>query len=60
MKKIVQLDGANRISESSSDEEDLDEEEDDDPLRTIADHIDEDGNAVEDEEQVSVPKFCMN
>lgn len=30
----------------------MDEEDDDDPLRTIADRISEEGNVVEDEDQV--------
>ncbi|VDN44640.1 unnamed protein product [Gongylonema pulchrum] len=54
MKKVIQLDGADRISESSTEEEDLDEEEEYDPLRRIANRIDEEqANAPEDEEQVS-------
>lgn len=52
LKKLEQLDGATRVSDSSSDEEEMDEEDDDDPLRTIADRISEEGNAVEDEDQV--------
>lgn len=53
LKTLVQLDGATRVSDSSSEEEEMDEEDDDDPLRTIADRISDDGNAVEDEDQVS-------
>lgn len=34
----------------------MDEEDDDDPLRTIADRISEEGNVVEDEDQVSFNK----
>lgn len=41
------------MSDSSSEEEEMDEEDDDDPLRTIADRISEEGNTVEDEDQVS-------
>ncbi|MCP9259748.1 TFIIA-alpha and beta-like factor [Dirofilaria immitis] len=52
LKNLVQLDGATRVSDSSSEEEEMDEEDDDDPLRTIADRISEEGNAVEDEDQV--------
>ncbi|EJW70340.1 hypothetical protein WUBG_18752, partial [Wuchereria bancrofti] len=50
LKKLAQLDGASRVSDSSSEEE-MDEEDDDDPLRTIADRISEEGNAVDDEDQ---------
>ncbi|VDN93297.1 unnamed protein product [Brugia pahangi] len=52
LKKLAQLDGASRVSDSSSEEE-MDEEDDDDPLRTIADRISEEGNAVDDEDQVT-------
>lgn len=48
----MQLDGAGRISDSSSDEDDVDEEDDDDPLRRIADRIGEDGATADDDEQV--------
>ncbi|VDN04720.1 unnamed protein product [Thelazia callipaeda] len=49
--KLLQVDGMTRVSDSSSEEE-MDEDDDDDPLRTIVDRISEEGNAVEDEEQV--------
>ncbi|VDN24061.1 unnamed protein product [Gongylonema pulchrum] len=61
MKKVIQLDGADRISESSTEEEDLDEEEEYDPLRRIANRIDEEqANAPEDEEQVANEEDPLN
>lgn len=51
---LTQLDGVSRVSDSSSDDDDLDDDDEDDPLRSIADRIEGEGNAHEDEEQVCI------